>query len=131
MQVGKRKISRFPVNFINSASVAGKSYMKKINETRREIKKLGADAMVVTSLDEIAWLLNIRGRDIPFSPFVRSYLILDMHYVWLYVNSSQLTAKNVLRHLHSESPFYIMPNSIMYVIKSLTEFDLRLIVELV
>lgn len=92
--------------------ILGKSYMKKINETRREIKKAGAEAMVVTSLDEIAWLLNIRGRDIPLSPFLRSYVIVDMHYVRLYVNSSQLTANNVLAHLNSDHP-YIRSNSIM------------------
>lgn len=69
------------------------------------MKKAGADAMVVTSLDEIAWLLNIRGRDIPYSPFLRSYLIFDMDNVFLYVNSRQLEKNDVLSYLHAQSAF--------------------------
>lgn len=69
------------------------------------MKKAGADAMVVTALDEIAWLLNIRGRDVPFSPFLRSYLILDMNNVFLYVNAKQLKKSDVLSYLHAQSAF--------------------------
>jgi Xaa-Pro aminopeptidase len=54
--------------------------------------------MVVTALDEIAWLLNIRGRDIPSNPFVRSYLLLDMNRVKFYVNQSQLVDNNVFKY---------------------------------
>lgn len=72
-----------------------------MEETRLEIEKLGANAMIVTALDEIAWLLNIRGRDIPCNPFVRSYLILTMEEIILYVNSSQLIKNDVASHLSS------------------------------
>ena len=34
--------------------------------------------MVISSLDEVAWLLNVRGDDIPYNPFVVSYVILTM-----------------------------------------------------
>ncbi|RZB41166.1 xaa-Pro aminopeptidase 1-like, partial [Asbolus verrucosus] len=54
--------------------------------------------MVVTALDEIAWLLNIRSRDIPYSPFVRSYLIVDMFGVMFYVNESQLRKNHIKKH---------------------------------
>ncbi|KAG5865671.1 hypothetical protein JTB14_008783 [Gonioctena quinquepunctata] len=80
-----------------------KNYTTKMNETRRELQKHGADAMVITSLDEIAWLLNIRGRDVPNSPFLRSYVILDMHNIFLYVNISQLHNHKVREKLHSDS----------------------------
>lgn len=56
--------------------------------------------MVVTALDEIAWLLNIRGRDIPRSPFVRSYVIVTELLVTLYVNQSQLRKYEVVKHLN-------------------------------
>lgn len=42
-----------------------------------EIKKSGADFLVEAQPDNIAWLLNIRGSDIPFNAFVNSFLILD------------------------------------------------------
>ncbi|XP_048517336.1 xaa-Pro aminopeptidase ApepP isoform X1 [Dendroctonus ponderosae] len=91
--------------FVLDFKYTGKNYTAKLEEVRNEVKKAGANAMVVTSLDEIAWLLNIRGRDIPFSPFLRSYLILDMDNVFLYVNSKQLEKNDVLSYLHAQSVF--------------------------
>lgn len=85
--------------------ISGKNYTRKLEEVRDSLKKVGADAMVVTALDEIAWLLNIRGRDVPYSPFLRSYVILDMHSVFLYVNSTQVRNKSVREQLHSEVKF--------------------------
>ncbi|KAJ8978367.1 hypothetical protein NQ317_018599, partial [Molorchus minor] len=75
-----------------------KDYVTKTIEVREKINKTGAESMVITSLDEIAWLLNIRGRDIPFSQFLRSYVIIDMHSIRLFVDRSQLdenTAKYI------------------------------------
>ncbi|KAL1490820.1 hypothetical protein ABEB36_013449 [Hypothenemus hampei] len=89
--------------FILDIKYAGKNYTSKLEEVRMLVQQAGADAMVVTSLDEIAWLLNIRGRDIPYSPFLRSYLILDMDNVFLYVNPKQLQQNDVLRYLHAQS----------------------------
>ncbi|XP_066253724.1 xaa-Pro aminopeptidase ApepP-like isoform X1 [Euwallacea similis] len=89
--------------FIFEMEYAGKNYTTKLQEVRKMVKKAGADAMVVTSLDEIAWLLNIRGRDTPFSPFVRSYLIFDMDNVFLYVNRTQLELNEVTKYLHAQS----------------------------
>ncbi|XP_030760939.1 xaa-Pro aminopeptidase ApepP-like isoform X2 [Sitophilus oryzae] len=91
--------------FVLDIKYTGKNYSTKLEEVRRQVKKAGAEAMVVTALDEIAWLLNIRGRDTPFSPFVRSYLFLDMDNIFMYVNASQLVTNEVLRYLHAESSF--------------------------
>ncbi|XP_060524186.1 xaa-Pro aminopeptidase 1-like isoform X2 [Cylas formicarius] len=91
--------------FILDVKFAGKNYTIKLEETRRLVKKAGADAMVVTSLDEVAWLLNLRGRDVPFSPFVRSYVLFDMTSITLYVNSSQLESFNVMSYLQADNIF--------------------------
>ncbi|XP_018568972.1 xaa-Pro aminopeptidase ApepP-like [Anoplophora glabripennis] len=82
-------------SFVVGIQYTGKNYTTKINETRREIKRLGADAMVITALDEIAWLLNVRGRDVPFSPFIRCYVILDMHNIFMYVDISKLSKETI------------------------------------
>ncbi|CAH1975267.1 unnamed protein product [Acanthoscelides obtectus] len=84
--------------FVYDIEYAGKNYTTKVEEVRSELRKVGADAMVVTALDEIAWMLNIRGRDVPNSPYLRSYVVLDMQKVFLYVNSSQLNG-TVRSHL--------------------------------
>lgn len=73
--------------------------MDKVTELREDLQSYGVDAIVVTALDEISWLLNIRGRDIPRSPFVTSYLILSMDEIHFYVDSYKITdeIKNHLR----------------------------------
>lgn len=87
--------------FVLPQAYTGKKWTKKVDEVRKELLRMKADAMIVTSIDEIAWLLNIRGRDIPFNPFVRSYLLLDMLGIKLFVNQSQLAKNNVTEYFHS------------------------------
>jgi Xaa-Pro aminopeptidase len=55
---------------------AGKSTQEKINEVRQIMKQNGAEALVVTMLDEIAWLFNIRGCDVECNPVALSYALL-------------------------------------------------------
>ncbi|XP_050313116.1 xaa-Pro aminopeptidase 1-like [Anthonomus grandis grandis] len=91
--------------FVLDIKYAGVNYTTKIEEVRKLVKKAGADAMVVTSLDEIAWLLNLRGRDIPYPPFVKSYLFFDMNNVFFYANWNQLEKNNVTTYFHAQSVF--------------------------
>lgn len=56
--------------------------------------------MVITSLSEIAWLLNIRGRDIPYNPFVKSYVILSQQDVWLFIDQWKLVKNEITKHLN-------------------------------
>lgn len=51
----------------------------------------GCDAYVVTALDEVAWLLNIRGRDTPYSPVLRAYLVITEAQISLYVPAGKLS----------------------------------------
>ncbi|CAN4108747.1 unnamed protein product [Withania somnifera] len=45
---------------------------------RSELRNAGASAIVISMLDEIAWLLNLRGNDIPHSPVMYAYLIVEI-----------------------------------------------------
>lgn len=56
---------------VQSRDYAGEKWEEKVHELRRRLKHLGCDAMVITSLTEIAYLLNIRGKDIPYTPVVK------------------------------------------------------------
>ena len=47
-----------------------------MRDLRSDLNEKGATAMVVTALDEIAWLFNIRGQDIPYSPVVKAYAFI-------------------------------------------------------
>lgn len=52
-------------------SYAGEKWEDKILELRQKLYYHKCDAMIVTSLTEIAYLLNVRGRDIPYTPVVK------------------------------------------------------------
>lgn len=55
---------------------AGVSAREKISTIQSDVKEQGADGVVITLSDSIAWLLNIRGNDIPHIPVILSYLFL-------------------------------------------------------
>ncbi|KAG7213138.1 hypothetical protein KM043_002453 [Ampulex compressa] len=63
---------------------AGKPWQEKVQSVREEMIFTGADALVVTALDEIAWLFNVRGYDLPNTPVLRAYVILTSGAIHLY-----------------------------------------------
>lgn len=64
----------------------GKSRADKCSEIRRAMKAKGADAFVLATLDDIVWLLNIRGGDVPCNPVVLSYLAMTEDEILLFAN---------------------------------------------
>ena len=62
--------------FILAETYAGRSASDKLAAVRAEMKKAGASVHLLTSLYDIAWLLNVRGGDIDYVPVVLSYLAL-------------------------------------------------------
>ncbi|XP_015747248.1 PREDICTED: xaa-Pro aminopeptidase 1-like, partial [Acropora digitifera] len=54
----------------------GKSWQEKVQEVRAALAKKKADILVVTALDEIAWLLNLRGSDVVFNPVFFAYVMI-------------------------------------------------------
>ena len=69
------ELSRAPL-FILEEKYSGKSTAEKIKDVRAKMAEEGADVHILTSLCNIAWLLNIRGGDIQSVPVVLSYLVL-------------------------------------------------------
>src|SRR3954464_536867 len=61
----------------HGSDVAGESAESKRTHIAEEVKRLGADAAVISQTDSICWLLNVRGADTPHTPFVLSYAILN------------------------------------------------------
>lgn len=81
---------------------AGKSYAEKIEELRKELEKKKAVGFVVSMLDEVAWLFNLRGNDIPYNPVFFSYAVVTATDVTLYVDESKLEdgAKQYLENVN-------------------------------
>lgn len=72
---------------------AGESAASKLMRVREKMQEQGADVHLLTSLDDIAWLLNIRGNDVAYCPLVLSYLILYMDRGELYVDAKKFSSK--------------------------------------
>ena len=52
--------------------------MDKVGDVRVEMRKKGASVLVVTALDEVAWLLNLRGSDIEYNPVFFAYIVITL-----------------------------------------------------
>ncbi len=63
--------------FIYETKYAGRTYTDKLQDIYSFIKQKEADFLMVTAPESICWLLNIRGKDVPNTPFVLSRLLLD------------------------------------------------------
>lgn len=68
--------------------IAGEPRSSRIAWLRSFIEEKGCDAILVTALDEIAWLLNVRGSDVEYNPVVISYLLVTADEVDWYVKKS-------------------------------------------
>ncbi len=69
---------------------SGESTAHKLARVREKMKEYGASAYILTSLDDIAWLLNLRANDIPYCPVLLSYLMLTTKGCVLYASESAL-----------------------------------------
>lgn len=79
--------------FLLDVKYAGKSSVHKLTEVRTEMKKQAATVHIITSLDDIAWLFNIRGNDIECNPVVLSYAIITLDKAYLFVDKDKLTSE--------------------------------------
>ena len=77
--------------FVLDKTYSGEDFKDKITRVREEMKKEEADVHIITSLDDIAWLFNIRGRDIPCTPVVLSYTYITEKEVMLFIDKDKLT----------------------------------------
>ena len=73
-----------------SADFAGESVESKLARMREQLAKKKADAMIISALDEIAWLLNIRGKDVEYNPVVIAYAVLEADKCTLFVDANKI-----------------------------------------
>ncbi|XP_066280818.1 xaa-Pro aminopeptidase 1-like isoform X1 [Branchiostoma lanceolatum] len=76
----------------------GKSWEDKISDVREKMTDENADALVLTKLDEVAWLFNLRGSDVPFNPVFFAYAIVTADTAVLYLDTNKVT-DDVTSHL--------------------------------
>ena len=76
--------------FIHDEIYAGKSASEKISKVRKAMKENNVENYLLTSLDDIAWLFNIRGNDILFNPVALCYAIVTEETANLYINKEKV-----------------------------------------
>ena len=80
-----------PVFLLDAEKYAGETAKSKISRLRSRMQEQNADSFVTGKLDEIMWLLNIRGNDIECNPVALSYVIVTKDEVSLYLQESEAT----------------------------------------
>ena len=80
---------------------AGEPAKDKLKRIRQALRQQHADGILVSTLDDIAWTLNLRGSDVHCNPVFVSYLLISSQHATLYINKEKLTAE-VSSYLRSE-----------------------------
>lgn len=82
--VPKNKVERQPLEF------AGETAESKIERVRQALRAQKAESILISQLDDIAWLLNLRGSDVHCNPVFVSYVLLTLDEVTLFIDSEKL-----------------------------------------
>lgn len=108
--------------FIHEVKYAGKSITEKLTQVREEMNKKGATHYLLTSLDDIAWLLNIRGNDVPNNPVVISNVVVAEDKCYLFIDSSKVS-KEIELYIGAEGVELKDYNEIEKCLQGLTAKD--------
>ncbi|XP_019423460.1 PREDICTED: probable Xaa-Pro aminopeptidase P [Lupinus angustifolius] len=83
---------------IQPLKFAGRSVGDKLKDLRKKLVQEQARGIIFTALDEVAWLYNIRGSDVAYSPVVHAYAIVTSNSAFIYVDKQKVSAE-VKSHL--------------------------------
>lgn len=81
------------IAFPLATKYAGKSTKDKLEEVRKDMKDKDAEYFLLASLDDIAWLYNIRGKDVANNPVVISYALISMDKAYLFVDKVKINTE--------------------------------------
>ena len=87
--------------FVHDTAYCGETAHNKIERVLSAVHKTGADALLLTALDEIAWLFNIRGKDVRCNPVVYAYAYVDDDRRILFIDDRKIDEKGE-QYLQSE-----------------------------
>lgn len=75
------------------ADIAGMPTSSKVDQLRAKMKSRDVEWLVVTALDDVAWLFNMRGSDIQYNPVFFSYAVVGISSVHLFIKPSRITTQ--------------------------------------
>ena len=98
--------------FLLDEKYAGESAASKLARVREQMAQKGAHVHVLTSLDDIAWLLNIRGNDVACNPVVLSYAAVTADQVYLFAHAQKFDS--AMKDYFSKNGVCLMPYNDIY-----------------
>lgn len=103
-----------PKNVLNkilphNIKYSGRSAGYKIELCFKEMNKYNTSVLILTALDEIAYLLNWRGSDIPYNPVFFAYVILYKNQIHIFVNDIRLSIEAQTQLIEEKVKYTIYP----------------------
>lgn len=84
--------------FVHPQKYAGKTVMQKLQDIHTKIEEKGATVHIISSLDDVAWTLNLRGSDVQCNPVFLGYIVLTKKETVLFIDIEKLD-ENAKEHL--------------------------------
>ncbi len=85
-------LSTEPAFFLEK-KYSGEDSKDKVARIRQEMKKFGADTHIISSLDDVCWIINSRGNDVACSPLILSYAVITMDEFHLFVDKNKFNSE--------------------------------------
>lgn len=110
---------------IQPMEFAGEDVSSKIKRIRLALRAQHADGMLVSSLDDIAWTLNLRGTDVHCVPVFVSYLLIASNKVSLFVDEAKVSSE-IRAYLESNGVSIYKYNKVEEGLKAYSEYNILL-----
>ncbi|MDY2882942.1 MAG: aminopeptidase P family protein [Romboutsia timonensis] len=112
--------------FLLGTEYSGESFSDKLYRIRAVMKEKKATTHILASLDDIAWLFNIRGRDVKSNPVVLSYAVITIDSVYLFIDKNKI-GKDIRAELSKENVQIKGYEEVYEFIKNIDENEVVLI----
>ena len=112
--------------FLLGIEYSGESFSDKLSRIRAVMKEKKATTHILASLDDIAWLFNIRGRDVKSNPVVLSYAVISIDSVYLFIDKNKI-GKDIRAELSKENVQIKGYEEVYEFIKNIDENEVVLI----
>ncbi len=104
--------------FEHDVKYAGLSRVEKITKVRESMTKKGSDYYFISTLDDIAWVLNLRGNDVECNPVFYAYVVISKDATYLFIENSKVSDE--LKSILNKDGILLKPyNGITDFLKSL------------
>ena len=106
--------------FLHDIEYTGLTASEKLSQVRGEMEEIGADYFIIGGLDDIAWLFNIRGRDVKSNPVNISYALISKEEAFFCVDNEKLD-EEIVKDLNSNGVTIKEYEDILNLVKNIDE----------